>query len=173
MAKIETEAVAREVAKRVKDSVVKDTAIIVPEKLDVRREGFDKLYDATTKANSALPGMVDELLSMFHHGETIEVWDDELEAWTTRVRPLKPSEKRRIFETLAKFSLTDKRLEQAFGLLREQANQHGGSVSFTQFNLNVLEERMKPHGALDDRLKELVRGQRDEDTDEGKGEGAT
>lgn len=165
--KIETLEVAQELADRVRScmpdapppgSLMPD--VQVPEPLKLQAMDMDGLLTSVQQVNKFLPHMVDDMITTFFKGvemevETLVEQEDgtfELEK-EMKLVPLPVSEKRRIFESLAKFALTDKRLEKEFGLIREVAAANGGSVSLNQFNLLQLREIP---GAVDSKLRELA-----------------
>lgn len=129
----------------------------VPAPLKLEAMKMDGLYMSITQVNRFMPEMVNDLLTTFFKGT--KLIDREYDPVTGEVReeerwvPCGPKEKKGIFETLAKFSLTDKRLEKEFGLLREAASANGGSISLT--GLNIMQLRQTP-GAFDRALKEIA-----------------
>ena len=178
--RVETLATAKELASKVasvltpesrgESALDQDTdQVTIPAPLKLEAMDMDGLYMSITQVNKFLPGMVDDLLSTFFKGTKITrktiLEDGEVELEEEMI-PCTPSEKKAIFESLAKFSLTDKRLEKEFGLLREVAGANGGTISLNQ--LNIIQLREVP-GALDGALRQLagpVREVGDSDDDE-------
>ena len=117
--------------------------VVIPEPVRPEDVSLDHLVDAVDRVNRFLPEAVDLMIEDFK-GRKNE--DGE------RIPP-KPATRRLIFETLAKFSLTDRRLEQAFGLMKEQAGQDGGVAIGQLLNINILDLR-KDHKQIDQMLQD-------------------
>jgi len=123
-----------------KEALVRDRPLSVPPEDST---DMASLYEAVGKVNRRMPDMVDDLLDTFFkrtadggHATTI-------------------TERRRIFESLAKFSMTDARLSKAMGLLRDAAKDSGGMVLFQQMNIDVREVR-KERGGISRKLAEII-----------------
>jgi len=127
----------------IEEIIVQATSISPAKVEDIR---IDNLVEAVDKVNRFLPEAVDELISDFRG----HVDDDGI-----RHKP-KADTRRRIFETLAKFSLTDDRLQREFGFLKEQALQGGGVSIGALLNIDMSEVRRMGHGSIDKLLKEKI-----------------
>lgn len=125
----------------------------VPEPLRHDAVRLDDLYEAVGKVNEQMPKMVDALLEDFFR--TAEVWDEERKE-RVEIPVLSTDDRRKLFETFAKFALTDKRLADSMGLLREQAAANGGGVSLGSLSINILELQQKGPDAFEQELKRLA-----------------
>lgn len=158
--RVETLETARELANRVasvlpgrRAEVEPPEQVQVPEPIKSEALNMDNLYLSVKKVNEFLPSMVDSLLTEFFGMNREIEEDDEGRQVVVCVPRACTNDRRRIFETLAKFSLTDARLEKEFGLMRDLAKSNGGSINLQQFNITQI--RSVP-GAVDKKLREIA-----------------
>lgn len=157
--KVETLETALELGKRVQKNLNPESVAAVGDRLQVPAElnheavRLDGLYEAVAKVNTKMPEMVEDLLEDFFRKVT--VWDDEKKEFE-EIPALKTSTRVKVFETLARFSLTDKRLEKSMGLIRDEAAKNGGGVNLGSLNFNVLSLQKEEHGSFEARLRDAV-----------------